>query len=163
MDQEMRGGARPVGGFRSDGGSGVPNDNPGARLTDEAQGIGALVGGVIKDLQELLRFEIQLAKTELKEDATAAGKGAGAMVVGGLIGLIGFIFLMLALTYGLATRLPMWASALIVAVLLFVVAAVLALWGKKELAATKLGPEQTIATLKEDQQWAKQQISSVKK
>ncbi|MBA3415925.1 MAG: phage holin family protein [Chloroflexia bacterium] len=160
MAQHTHDGARPGGGFSAPG---APGDRPGDRLAGEAQSIGALVGGVIKDLQDLVRAEIQLAKTELKEDATAAGKAAGAMAIGGVFGLIGFIFLMLALTYGLATWLPMWVSALIVAALLLVVAAVLALWGKKELAATKLGPEQTIATLKEDQQWAKQQLSSVKK
>ncbi len=160
MDQHTHGGARSVGEFQGDG---VLGERPADRLVDEAHGIGSLVGGVIKDLQDLLRAEIQLAKTELKEDAMVAGKAIGAMAAGGVVGLVGFVFLMLALTYGLATWLPLWVSALIVAVLLFVVAAVLALWGKNKLAATTLGPEQTIATLKEDQQWAKQQISSVKK
>lgn len=133
------------------------------RLKQEAEGIGALVSGVVKDLQDLFRAEIQLAKTELKEDAAATGKAAGAMVAGALVGLIGFIFLMLAATYALDEVLPGWLAALIVAVALLAVAAVLALWGKKELAATKMGPEQTIATLKEDQAWAKRQISSVRK
>lgn len=141
------------------GGGGAPTD----RLAGEAQTIGSLVAGVIKDLQDLVRAEIQLAKTEIKEDAAAAGKAVGAMVVGGLVGLVGFVFLMLALTYGLATWLPLWVSALIVAVALLVVAAILALWGKKELGAASLAPEQTIATLKEDQRWAKQQIRSVKR
>ena len=136
---------------------------PGDRLASEAQSIGGLVSGVIKDLQELVRAEIQLAKTEIKEDATAAGKAVGAMVAGGLVGLVGFIFLMLTLVYVLDIWLPLWVSALIVAAVLLVVAAVLALWGKNQLAATKLGPEQTIATLKEDQEWAKQQINSVKR
>lgn len=135
----------------------------GERLKHEAEGIGSLVSGVVKDLQDLFRAEIALAKTELKEDAQATGKAAGAMVGGGVVGLVGFIFLMLAATYALAMALPMWASALIVAAALIVVAAVLVMWGKKELAATKMGPEQTIATLKEDQAWAKQQISSVRK
>lgn len=138
-------------------------DGGGERLKQEAEGIGSLVSGVVKDLQDLFRAEIQLAKTELKEDAQATGKAAGAMVAGGVVGLVGFVFLMLAATYALALALPLWLSALIVAVVLIVVAAVLALWGKKELAATKMGPEQTIATLKEDQAWAKQQISSVKR
>lgn len=132
-------------------------------LKYEAQGIGALVSGVVSDLQDLFRAEIKLAKTELKEDAQATGKAAGAMVGGGVIGLLGFVFLLLAVMYALALVLPMWASALIVAVVLFVVAAGLVMWGKKELSAAKLGPQQTIATLKEDQQWARQQISSVRK
>ena len=160
MDQQVFDSARPGGGFQ---GAGASEERPGERLAGEAQSIGGLVSGVIKDLQDLVRAEIQLAKTEIKEDATVAGKAVGAMVAGGLVGLVGFIFLMAALMYGLAVWLPLWASALIVAALLLVVAAVLAMWGKKELAARNLAPEQTIATLKEDQQWAKQQINSVKR
>lgn len=138
-------------------------DTGAERLKQEAEGIGALVSGVVSDLQDLFRAEIALAKTELKEDAQATGKAAGMMVGGGVVGLVGFIFLMLAATYALALALPLWASALIVAAVLIVVAAVLVMMGKKELSATKLGPEQTIETLKEDQEWAKQQINSVRK
>lgn len=138
-------------------------DTGAERLKQEAEGIGALVSGVVSDLQDLFRAEIALAKTELKEDAQATGKAAGMMVGGGVVGLVGFIILMLAATWALALVLPLWLSALIVAAVLFVVAAVLVLMGKKELSATKMGPEQTIATLKEDQEWAKRQISSVRK
>jgi len=135
----------------------------GERLKSETEGIGALLAGVVKDLQELVRAEIALAKTEMKEDAQVAGKAVGAMVVGGLIGLVGFVFLMGAAMWALALVLPLWASALIVGGVLAAVAAALAMWGKKELAATDLAPERTIETLKEDQRWARRQISSVKR
>lgn len=135
----------------------------GERLKSETEGIGALLAGVVKDLQELVRAEIALAKTEVREDAQAAGKAVGAIVAGGLVGLVGFVFLAGAAMWALALVLPLWASALIVGAALAIVAAVLAMWGRKELAGANLAPEQTIETLKEDQAWARRQISSVKR
>lgn len=132
-------------------------------VREEAEGIGTLIAGLLKDLQDLVRAEVQLAKTEIKEDAVAAGRGIGFIAGGALIGLIGFVFLMLALTFFLDRWLALWVSALLVAALLIVVAAILVMSGRTQLSATNLIPEQTIATLKEDQEWAKQQISSVKK
>lgn len=136
---------------------------PTERLQREAESLGTLVSGVVQDLQDLVRAEIRLAKTELKEDAAAAGKAVGSMVAGGVVGLVAFIFLMLAVTYLLAIWLPLWVSAGIVALALGVVAAILVVSGKNKLSQTNLAPEQTIATLKEDQEWAKRQINSVKR
>lgn len=132
-------------------------------VRDEAEGIGTLIAGLLKDLQDLVRAEVQLAKTEVKEDAVAAGRGIGFIAGGALIGLVGFVFLMLALTFFLDRWLALWVSALLVAVLLVVVAAILVMSGRTQLSTASLMPEQTIATLKEDQAWAKQQINSVKK
>jgi uncharacterized membrane protein YqjE len=138
-------------------------ETAGERLKSETEGLGSLVSGVVSDLQELVRGEIALARTEIKEDAQAAGKAVGAMAAGGVLALVGFVFLMLAATYALALVLPLWASALIVAVFLLIVGAVAALWGKKQLDSANLGPDQTIESLKEDSEWAKRQINSVKK
>ncbi len=127
------------------------------------EGLGSLITGIIADLQEIVRGEVQLAKTELKEDASTLGRGAGLLVGGALIGLVGFIFLMLAVTYLLAQWLDLWLAAGIVAVVLLVVAAILAMSGRSQLQRANLKPEQTIETLKEDKEWASQQINSVKR
>ena len=133
-------------------------------LAGAPEGLGSLITGVIKDLQDLVRAEIQLAKTEVKEDATAAGKGIAYIAAGALIGLVGFIFLMLAATYLLNEWIEeLWISAGIVALALLLIAAILASSGRSKLRAGNLKPEQTIETLKEDQAWAKQQINSVKR
>ena len=79
------------------------------------------------------------------------------------IGLVGFIFLMLALTYFLNRWLAEWLSALLVGAVLVGIAAILFFNGRDKLSAASLTPDQTIATLKEDQEWAKQQINSVKR
>lgn len=135
----------------------------GDSLRSEAEGIGSIISGLLKDLQDLVRAEVQLAKTELREDASAAGKAIAAIAGGALVGLVGFIFIMLAVTYLLNRWFPDWVSALIVGVVLALVALMLVMNGKSKLSAASLKPEQTIATLKEDQEWAKHQINSVKR
>ena len=145
--------------------SGPPAERAGGRAAEGGgdEGIGSLISGLIGDLQELVRGEVRLARAELREDALALGRGAGMLAAGAFVGLTGFIFLMLAVTYLLNKAFQMWVAAGIVAVALLVLAAILALVGKSRLSAANLKPEQTIASLKEDREWAKHQISSVKR
>jgi uncharacterized membrane protein YqjE len=157
--------SRPGDGTRTIPGTG-PTAMPGAAGADtgnQQEGLGTIFAGILKDLQDLLRGEIQLAKTELREDVAAMGKGAGVLAAAALFGLTGFIFLMLGVTYLLNKWVQMWIAAGIVAVALLLVAAILAGSGRKQLSAANLKPEQTIESLKEDKEWAKQQISSVKR
>lgn len=127
------------------------------------EGIGSLIGGIIKDLQELVRDEIQLAKLELKEDASTIGMALGFVAGAALIGLVGFIFLMLALTYALAQVMDDWIAAGIVGLGLVIIAAILGVVAKNKLSAASLKPEQTMESLQEDKEWAQQQINSVKR
>ncbi len=132
-------------------------------LAGAPEGLGSLISGVIKDLQDLLRGEIQLAKTELKEDAAGIGKAAGLLAGAGVFGLVGLIFTLLAVMYLLDKVVQLWIAAGIVGLSVLAIAAILALVGKNKLSAANLKPEQTIETLKEDKEWASQQISSVKR
>ena len=132
-------------------------------LAGAPEGLGSLITGIIKDLQDLMRAEVQLAKTELREDASAAGKALAYIAAGAFIGLVGFIFLIQAIVWILDEFMNDWIAAGIVALALLVIAAILAMSGKNKLSAASLRPEQTIETLKEDQAWAKQQINSVKR
>lgn len=143
----------------------TPTTAPGAGGSSQSnpEGLGALVTGIVEDLQGIVRGEVLLAKTELKEDASILGKAAGSLVAAALVGLVGFIFLMLAVTYLINTQLEMWLSAGIVAVVLLLIAGILGMSGKKAMSTASLKPEETIDSLKEDQQWANQQIKSVKK
>lgn len=138
-------------------------DDARATLNQGAENVGSTIGGIIQDLQEIVRGEVQLAKTELKEDASQMGKAAGMIGAGVFFGLVGFIFLMLAATYLLAQWMDMWIAAGIVAVALLVVAAILAMTGKNRMADANMAPDKTIESVKEDKEWASRQISSVKK
>lgn len=127
------------------------------------ESLGDTVMGIVSDVQNVIRGEVQLAKTELKEDATQMGKGAGMIGAGVFFGLIGFMFLMLGVTYFINQWLEMWLSALIVGAVLVLIAAILAMVGKSQIQSANLKPEKTIESVKEDKQWVNHQIKSVKK
>lgn len=151
------GGAGP---FRAETGPPVdPTRQPGA----DTEGLGSLVTGIVEDLQRIVRGEVQLAKTELKEDLSSVSKGIAAAAIGGIIVFVGFIFLMLAVTFLINKWLDLWISAGIVAIVLLVIGIIALLIGKQRLSASNLKPEQTIESLKEDQQWASRQAKSVNK
>lgn len=125
--------------------------------------VAGLLSGLLRDLQDLVRGEIALARTELKEDATTAGRGIAMIAAGAIVGLTGFIFLMLGATYLLNKWVEMWIAAAIVGAVLAVIAAIVASAGRGKLSATNMKPELSIDSLKEDKEWAKQQMNSVKK
>jgi uncharacterized membrane protein YqjE len=121
--------------------------------------LGELFGDMTRDFSTLIRKEVELARTELKEEATTAGK-AGAMLGGAaVVGLVAFIILAMTIAFALDAFLWRWVSFLIVTVLLAAVAGVLASIGRKRLAAVNPTPQETVQTLKEDAQWLKEQRS----
>jgi uncharacterized membrane protein YqjE len=124
----------------------------------EDASIGELLSATTRDLSSLFRSEVELAKVEVREEARKAGR-AGAMFGGaGLLGYLGLTLLAFAAAWGLSEVVPEGVAFLIVAVVVLAVAAVLALIAKKRMAEVE-GPRQTIETLQEDVQWAKQQKS----
>lgn len=116
---------------------------------------GQLASEVAKDLSTLVRQEIALAKAELQREAKTAGTAAGAFGGAGFAGYFVLLFASLAAMWGLDALMPLGWAALIVAVVWGVVAAVLAVVGRKKLKAFSPKPERTIETVKEDVQWVK--------
>lgn len=125
------------------------------------QSIGELFGRLSQQMSVLVRQEVDLAKSELREKGKRAGAGAGLIGGGGLLGIGAFAALTTTLILVLATFLAAWLAALIVTVAYAAGAAALAMSGKKKVQAVGSPmPEQTIETLKEDAQWAKTQLRS---
>ena len=128
-----------------------------ATATDGAteKSLGELVATATKDLSVLVSQEVALAKAELKKEVAHAGKGAGMLGGAGLTGLFALIFLSIAAAYAISWfGIGLGWGFFIVGMLYLVVAAVLALLGKKQIS--KVGPpEKTIATVKDDVEWAK--------
>lgn len=121
--------------------------------------VGELLGKVTTDLSTLMRKEVELAKVEIKEEATKAGKASGMLAGAGAVGYLVLVFLGLALMFALDSFMPIGWAALITAVILGIVAGVLFVMGKKQFAQVNPKPEQTVETLKEDVQWAKNRNS----
>jgi membrane protein len=99
----------------------------------------------------LVQQEVELAKLELSEKGKRIGAGAGAFGGAGVVALYGLGAVIAAAILVLATAVAPWLAALIVAVVLFAIAGVMALVGKRKVAsATPPLPEQAIASSKQD-------------
>lgn len=117
--------------------------------------VGQLVADATHDVQGIFRSEIALAKAEVSAGAKVMGKGAGLVGAAAFLGLLGLIFLFHTFAWVLDIWLPVSASYAIVTLILFLVAGVLGLLGKKALDKAQPTPsraiaeaQQTIATLK---------------
>ncbi|MEO5316940.1 phage holin family protein [Pseudarthrobacter sp. CC12] len=127
----------------------IPEPPPSAaHVKADNASIGELLGDVTRDLSTLMRQEVELAKAELKQSTSRAGKGAGMLAGAGVGGHFVLVFLSLALMFALGAVMALGWAALIVAVLWAIIAAVLASIGRKELKQIK-GLPQTGETLAE--------------
>ncbi len=126
----------------------TPEAAPGTSHDESRPSIGELLGDVSRDLSQLMRQEVELAKAEARESATRAGKGAGMLAGAGTAAHLALVFLSVALWWGIGNATGRGWSALIVMAVWLVVAAVLGLVGKKQLAEVR-GLDRTASTVKE--------------
>lgn len=127
---------------------------------DDDRSLGELLGDIANNMTTLVKDELELAKTEAKQEAARAGKGAGLLGGAGVTGHLALVFLSLTAMFLLDTWMHTALAALIVTVIWAIVAAVLAQKGRKELKELNPKLETTQRTIKEDVQWAKQQKNS---
>jgi Flp pilus assembly protein TadB len=119
--------------------------------------LGELVGELTRDFSQLMRQEVELAKTELKEEAVKAGRAAGQLTGAAVAGHLCILLASLAVAWAIGEALPVWAGLAIVAAILGITAAVLYRRGRRQARQIDLVPEETVETLKEDAQWARAQ------
>jgi hypothetical protein len=136
----------------------MANDFPGATEPSMA----SLVGGIVHDAQTLIKQEMALAKREVTDElhkardaAIALGIGIGLAAVGGLLLSLMLVYL---LQWASSERLTLWACYGIVGAALMVVGGGLLFFGKRRAGAVHLMPEQTMATMKDNVEWIKNQI-----
>jgi uncharacterized membrane protein YqjE len=125
----------------------------------DSRSLGEIVGDISHDLTTLVKQELELARTELKEEAGRAGKGAGMLGGAGVAGLLALILASFALSYLLDNWMPVELAFLITTLLWAVVGAVLASRGRAELKKSNPQLPKTQQTLKEDAAWARAQKS----
>jgi uncharacterized membrane protein YqjE len=119
--------------------------------------ISEILQDVLRNLQSIVRSEILLAKTEIREEITKAKPAILLLAMGAVCGAFGMFFLLLTIMYALALAVPLWASALIVAAALSIVAAITLNSGQKQMGRVHPLPDKTIASMKENAEWARQQ------
>jgi len=130
-----------------------------AQQRDE-RSLGDLFSDLSRETTTLVRKEVQLAKAELTQSATEAARGIGMLVAGGAVAYAGLLFLLLAIVFGLIeASWDAWLSALVVGLVVAAIGGILVLRARESLKPANLAPRRTVETLKEDQEWAKEQIT----
>jgi hypothetical protein len=123
----------------------------------EDRSLGELFSELSRETSTLVRNEVELAKTEMTEKASKIGKDIGFLAIGGAIAYAGLLAIIAAIIILLGGVLPMWLSALIVGIVVAGIGYALIQKGRDALKRDNLAPKQTVETLKEDAEWAKQQ------
>src|SRR6478609_2744143 len=114
----------------------------------EGMPTGELVNRLAAQVSELVRGELELARTELTAKGKRVGAGAGLAGAGGVVALYGLGALIAAAIAALA---PVWPAALVVGVVVLVIAGVLALAGRAQLRrAAPAAPEHTVESVRDD-------------
>ncbi len=120
--------------------------------------LGELFAELSRETSTLVRQEVQLAKVEMTQTASRVGQDIGFLAVGGAVAYAGFLALIAALILALAALgLAWWLSALLVGLVVAGIGGFLVWRGLSALQQEDLAPRQTIETLKEDKEWAKEQ------
>jgi len=120
--------------------------------------LGDLFSSLTSDLTTLVRKEIELARTETMEKVTSATRNLVMIVAGGLVAYAGFIALIMAAIFLLNRAMSLWGSALIVGIVVIVVGAILLSIGRSRLSSMSVVPEKTVESMKENTEWAKEQV-----
>lgn len=146
-------------GSRTSGADGYADDLPSASYgSAEARSLGQLFAELSADLSDLLHKEVMLAQAEATEKVSNLAKGAGMAVAGGFIAYAGFVVLLIALATLAAQWIEPWMATAAVAALTLVIGLILLMAGRSKLKNTQLKPEETIDSLKENVEWAKEQV-----
>jgi uncharacterized membrane protein YqjE len=128
-------------------------------MTSAERPVSAVLNDIVVNVQDIVRSEVRLAKTELTEELGKA-RSAGIMLgLGALLLAFSALFILLAIVYALSLIVPAWAAALIVAVGVGVIAALCVSAGVKRFKVMR-GVPKTAASLKENAEWARQLTKS---
>ena len=138
--------------------SATPTYDPATQPKRPEASLGELLSEMTSDLSTLLRKEVELAKTEARDEIGQAGKAAAMLGAAGLAGWLALLMLSLAAAWLLDQALNTALSFAIVGVVWAIVAAILSTTGKRRLTSLQTLP-QTKETIKEDVEWARTQTS----
>ncbi len=126
--------------------------------TQNGRSVPEVLQDIVGNIQEIIRSEFRLAKAEVQQEASKAAPPVKMIVMGAAIGFYALGFLLFTLVMGLATVVATWLAALIVGAVLGIIALVLINTASKRLKQVNKVPERTIESMKENVQWAKNQI-----
>ena len=117
--------------------------------------LGELFSELSQETTTLIRQEVNLAKTEMSQKASRVGKDVGFLAAGGAVAYAGLLAIIAGVIALLALVIPLWLSALLVGLVVAAIGYFLVRKGLDALKQEGLAPRQTIETLKEHKEWAK--------
>lgn len=123
-----------------------------------SESTGELIRRLSQNVSGIVEREIALAKEEAREDARQVGVGTGLLVAGGLMLYTALVALVVAAVLALAPDIEPVTVALLVTAIFAALGAVLALAGRNRVRVQPLA--KTRETLKEDVEWARNQMTS---
>jgi uncharacterized membrane protein YqjE len=115
---------------------------------DRGRSFADVLQDIVANIQDIVRAELRLATTEIKQEAAKAADGGRLLGAGAVAALFAVAFLLLSAVYGLALVMPVWAASLTVAVLLAVISAILIGSGRTRLKSVH-APKKTVASIRE--------------
>ena len=129
------------------------------RPKDPDKSLGELFGELSQEIGEVLKTQVELAKTEIHTEADKAKRVGSAFGAAAFTGYMAALLLSFALAWGLSEIVPEGVAFLIVGVLYAIAAWILFARGRERAKEVNLIPQDTMQSLKEDVQWARQKFS----
>jgi uncharacterized membrane protein YqjE len=135
----------------------VTNDKTARSAPDGS--LSAALHDLSTDLSRLVRQEVQLAKAELKQEASTAAKGIGMLAGAGVAALLAVVLGSIAAAVAIGSQTGLGWGFLIVTAVWLVLALVLMSAGRSRMRSVSPAPTRTLESLKEDAQWARHPTS----
>jgi hypothetical protein len=129
-------------------------------MAGQDQSIVDLLKAALSDGQDLLRSELALAKTELRQEVSRIQGGIAAFAAAAIAAVVAVVLLATAVAWAISEALgwPVWGAFAIVTLLMIAAAAVLAYVGRRRFTAQQAMPL-TVDTLKENAKWIRARTS----
>ena len=133
----------------------------------EERSLGELFAGLASDTSTLVRQEVALAKTELKENASRMAGHATHIAIGGFVAYAGIIVLLIGIGHllgavllraGMDPTLAQWLAPSLVGLVVAIIGWVMLSKAKSAIAHDELAPRQTIDSLRDNKQWAQSKL-----
>jgi hypothetical protein len=129
------------------------------------------IPGLLRELRDetttLLRQEVALAKTELKENVSRTTSHAVHIAIGGFVAYAGIIVLLIGIGHllgavlikaGMDPEVAQWLAPSIIGLVVAIIGWVMLSKAKSAIAHEELAPHQTIESLRENKQWAQSKL-----
>jgi uncharacterized membrane protein YqjE len=133
----------------------------------DAESLPGLFSRLGDDVMDLFNSQLALFKVEIKEEASAYARGVTMIAVGAVIAVVGFALLNVAIAFAVSTLFAQanfsqpasYALGFVVTGAFYVlVGGIVVLLMKNRLAKQELVPQRTVAELRKDKQWLKNEL-----